>query len=227
MTKTRSGRMTKAPARYGTSDDDATRTVAKRKTVAATKKKSQEKAKKNAKTTTKTVKKTASSTRTKKVATPAKRAAKEKETKKKTTAAETKTKTKTKTKKSTTKKVASKYALKPGTKKEAVLPDVSSSLSKAVRDELDSMSVTDLKNVLKLNDCVCTGTKEELRVRVAWGIKNGVPKRCPSCYSGRLKLDIHGNYFCPGAYDDDHYVRCSYETSKPEMVPWKKEKSLI
>jgi len=179
------------------------------------------------KTTTKTGKKKTTTSTTKKqqkkVKTQAQKVA-DKKTKKSSSSSSSSTGKKTK-KSSSEKKT--KYQLKAGTKKEAVLPDVSSSLSEDVRDELDSMSISDMKRVLKLNDCVCTGTKDELRNRVAWSIKNGVPKRCPECFSGRLKMDVNGSYFCPGSYDDDHYVSCRFQTDKPEMVPWKKEGSLI
>lgn len=113
---------------------------------------------------------------------------------------------------------------KPGSK-EAALPDVSAKLKKDQREALDAMGVADLKRVLKANDCICTGTKGELRNRVAWYVLHGVPERCPSCYAGRLKMDVYGNYFCPGAFDDDTLVPCSYTCTSPKTRDWVPEEN--
>jgi len=77
------------------------------------------------------------------------------------------------------------------------------------------------------NDCVCVGTKQELRLRVAWMMKNGVPERCPECHGGRLKRTAEGTYFCPGSFDDDQYIRCSYTTDNPTVKPWVKEEGCL
>ena len=203
----RSGRVSKAPARFDTSDPSY---KAKSKPVDKTKAGK-------------------ASTAKPKKATPAKAS------KKATTKAAAATK-KAPAKKSVAKKAAKKAAKKdeepkrlyepkkPGSK-EAVLPDVSSKLKKDQREALEGMSVADLKRVLKANDCICTGTKSELHNRVAWYVLHGVPERCPSCYTGRLKLDIYGNYFCPGAFDDDVLVPCSYTCSSPKTKDWVAEEN--
>lgn len=41
------------------------------------------------------------------------------------------------------------------------------------------------------------------------------------CFGGRLKLK-NKLYVCPGAYEDDKFVRCSYKSKECERVPWKK-----
>ena len=196
----RSGRVSKAPVRYDTSSSDAPKKV-KSAPVAGKKSKA-------GKDSSKT-----------KAATKKKVAAKAQKKQKDTKASATKSKKAAKTKKTDKSPKQLYKAKKPGSN-EAVIPDVSSQLSKAQRDALESMNVADLKRVLKANDCISTGTKDELRARVAWFVKNGVPERCPACFGGHLKLDVYGGYFCPGSYDDDHLVPCSYTTNSPKTRPW-------
>ena len=139
------------------------------------------------------------------------------------------TKTTTKTKKEKTEKKVSKlgkkklYDLAPGKKREAQLPDLTDKLGEAEQTALLALNVEGLKRVLRANDCICTGTKSDLRARVAWMVVHGVPERCPSCCGGRLKVDVYGEYFCPGSYDDDVPVPCSYTTAAPKTHPWVKQ----
>lgn len=115
------------------------------------------------------------------------------------------------------------YELAPGKRREAQLPDLTDRLGAAEQTALQALNVEGLKRVLRANDCICTGTKGDLRARVAWMVVHGVPERCPECCGGRLKVDVYGNYFCPGSYDDDVPVPCSYTTSAPKTHPWVKQ----
>ena len=117
------------------------------------------------------------------------------------------------------------YALAPGKRREAQLPDLTGTLGAAEQAALLALNVDGLKRVLRANDCICTGTKAELRARVAWMVAHGVPDRCPACCGGRLKVDVYGEYFCPGSYDDDVPVPCSYTTASPKTHPWVKQPS--
>ena len=115
------------------------------------------------------------------------------------------------------------YDLAPGKRREAQLPDLTDTLSAAEQAALQALNVEGLKRVLRANDCICTGTKGDLRARVAWMVVHGVPERCPACCGGRLKVDVYGEYFCPGSYDDDVPVPCSYTTAVPKTHPWVKQ----
>lgn len=66
---------------------------------------------------------------------------------------------------------------------------------------------------------VVTGTRKDLLCRIADGFINGVPKRCPECNGGRLK-HVGDFYICPGFYDDDHFVRCSFSAQDVEKNDW-------
>ncbi len=68
--------------------------------------------------------------------------------------------------------------------------------------------VEELKDRLKANDQVVSGTKGDLQKRIAECFINGCLPRCPKCNGGRLKLDKKNHYFCPGSYDDDDFVAC-------------------
>jgi len=78
-----------------------------------------------------------------------------------------------------------------------------------VRDALTAMTIPDLKQRLQANDQIVGGTKGDLIERIADCITNGALPRCPKCFGGRIKKKGSG-YFCPGSYDDDKFVSCSW-----------------
>jgi len=222
----RSGRVSKKPTRYGT-EDEVTPKPARTKPVASAKKetKTKTKAKTPAKKTT--TKKTAVQKAKKTVKKAADVKPKKADTKKSTVTEEKKKKVAEKEVKKDKAEKTKKKKEKDLSRVEAPLPDLSSSLEKAVREALNSMNTADLKRVLKNNDCVCTGTKEDLRRRVAFMMVKGVPDRCPLCFGGRLKLAQDGGFFCPGSFDDDKFIRCTYVTDDPKTKPWKKEENAL
>ena len=81
------------------------------------------------------------------------------------------------------------------------------------------MSIPGIKELLRSNDQIVSGTKSEIIVRVLDCIKNGNLPRCPVCYGGRLKK-IGSNYRCPGFHDDEHYRPCGYSTKSIIRPPW-------
>mmetsp|Transcript_10259 Transcript_10259/g.14072 ORF Transcript_10259/g.14072 Transcript_10259/m.14072 type:complete len:238 (-) Transcript_10259:332-1045(-) len=95
-----------------------------------------------------------------------------------------------------------------------------SKLDENVRDELEGYNVDELKERLRDNDQVSTGTKGELQERIAECIVDGCFPRCPKCGLGKVKKDAKG-YFCPGGYDDDKYKRCSWKSKNVDRPQWK------
>ena len=93
---------------------------------------------------------------------------------------------------------------------------------RALRASLGAMKVPELKERLRANDQIVTGSKSELIDRVADGITNGALPRCPQCGLGRLRVSKWGGYYCPGGYDDDEYEDCRYKVREDELerVPW-------
>jgi len=81
------------------------------------------------------------------------------------------------------------------------------------QDELNALGKEDLKRKLTMNDQLVGGNLQELRLRVASCIINGCMPRCPKCAIGKLKEVKDGEFKCPGGYDDDKYVRCSWKGS--------------
>ena len=97
-------------------------------------------------------------------------------------------------------------------------------LTKAQKECLDEMNVQQLKEALKLNDCIYSGMrKEELKRSVAINARKGCLGRCPVCFGGRLRRGKHGVVYCPGSYDDTEFVPCSYVATTKDItvVPWK------
>jgi len=99
-----------------------------------------------------------------------------------------------------------------------------SKLKDDVRDELNGMNVPDLKKRLQANDQLVGGSKGELVERIADCIVNGYLPRCPKCFGGKIKKSGTG-YFCPGSYDDDKFVSCSWKGKEGDISrpAWKTE----
>lgn len=82
--------------------------------------------------------------------------------------------------------------------------------------ELESLTTTKLKEMLKHNDMVTSGNKGDLLQRVADAMLFGALPRCPKCGSGRLRYEpVRGVrvFKCPGYMDDDTFVRCSFSSN--------------
>ncbi|XP_078595517.1 uncharacterized protein LOC144872818 [Branchiostoma floridae x Branchiostoma japonicum] len=100
----------------------------------------------------------------------------------------------------------------------------------------------DIKTVLKLNDQAAGGNDKEITLRLADGILRGGLPRCPKCFGGRLRygrpkweirpykgkakrdspLKGRERFHCPGYFDDDHYVNCTFEALDGiDRLPWK------
>jgi len=95
-------------------------------------------------------------------------------------------------------------------------------LNKAQLDELNAMSIPDLKDRLKENDQVVgKANKNDLITRIAACIVEGCFPRCPKCFGGKLKEATDGTYFCPGAFDDDKFAFCSYKADTSDRPAWK------
>jgi hypothetical protein len=81
---------------------------------------------------------------------------------------------------------------------------------------------------LRSNEQLLSGTKPDLVERCVDRSLYGNLPRCPQCSLGRLKVSYaralgHGGmgiFTCPGGYDDDQYVRCSYRTTSVERPKW-------
>jgi len=96
-------------------------------------------------------------------------------------------------------------------------------LKKEQHDALMALSVPELKARLTANDQVSTGSKPELQLRIADCVVNGGFPRCPKCFGGKIKQSGEDAFYCPGSYEDDHFVRCNWTGvgSDIQRVPWK------
>jgi len=99
-----------------------------------------------------------------------------------------------------------------------------------LRADLSELSAADLKELLRLNGMKCTGKKTELVARAADGKAFGALPRCPMCALGYLRVDSEpglgggGLFTCPGAFDDDKFVACSFSAYAVDRVPWREAK---
>jgi len=96
-----------------------------------------------------------------------------------------------------------------------------SKLSEGQLNELNSLSLPDLKSRLKLNEQLVAGSKKELYDRVVDCAVNGGFPKCPECGGGRLKAKGSG-YKCPGFMDDTTFKHCDYYSTSVARVPWNK-----
>ena len=79
------------------------------------------------------------------------------------------------------------------------------------------MTIPELRVLLRNNDQITTGAKAKLVKRVLDCIKNGALPRCPTCGLGRLKVSKYYGFRCPGGYDDDEYIFCSFTAGFDEI----------
>jgi len=109
-----------------------------------------------------------------------------------------------------------RFSLTPGG------PDATPERAAAVRAKYDGMHVDELKEVLKANEQLLGGSKEELEERCTDGELHGGLPACPTCGIGRLHVTYDGEqatYACPGYFDNEAKtfirwrVRCEDEVA--------------
>jgi len=91
----------------------------------------------------------------------------------------------------------------------------------------------ELKDVLRWNKQLVSGTKDLLLQRIIDGHISGRLGMCPTCVEGRLKLNDENcmTVLCRGWYDEENMMRnsCSYSCSVKDasrLLPWYTEKPL-
>ena len=85
-------------------------------------------------------------------------------------------------------------------------PEVTPERAMAVRAKYDGMHVDELKEVLKANEQLLGGSKDELAARCTEGELHGGLPACPTCGIGRLHCTHQGQlatYTCPGYFDNE------------------------
>lgn len=88
--------------------------------------------------------------------------------------------------------------------------------------ELSSQTVVNLKELCRVNDLSMEGVKDVLLERVADGMVNGPPLRCPVCLKGRIFYNREKKiYHCKGFHDDDGQHDCAYEAQTVARGTWK------
>ena len=98
----------------------------------------------------------------------------------------------------------------------------------AIEARYGKLTVSQLKDMLRINSQVIGGNKQEVLERCIDGkIYGGLP-RCPKCGGGILRVYYsvkvghggQGKFSCPGFYDDDYFQRCPYTSDSAERLPW-------
>jgi len=78
----------------------------------------------------------------------------------------------------------------------------------------NSFTAVELKNLLKKNNQVMSGNKNDLVERCAQGKLLGAIPSCPQCFAGKLRFNLKtGEYKCPGYMDDTDFMYCTYKSS--------------
>mmetsp|Transcript_3414 Transcript_3414/g.6543 ORF Transcript_3414/g.6543 Transcript_3414/m.6543 type:complete len:458 (+) Transcript_3414:153-1526(+) len=79
--------------------------------------------------------------------------------------------------------------------------------------------ISQLKEYLRFNQMLLTGTKDELVARCVDGEKYGRLKGCPACGKGLLRLSERGTILCKGYFDDSINMRltCNFEKDAKDV----------
>lgn len=86
--------------------------------------------------------------------------------------------------------------------------------------EMSKLTTDKLKELLRANGQVVSGTKGVLVARAADGKAFGALPRCPTCHAGKIKFE-NGVYRCPGYMDDDTFMSCMFTADTVERNAWK------
>ncbi|KAA6399365.1 MAG: hypothetical protein EZS28_005111 [Streblomastix strix] len=95
---------------------------------------------------------------------------------------------------------------------------------KLQKGEMEDYTNEELRELCTKNDLIATGAKKVLLERVADGVVNGPPARCPSCKEGHIDFDKKKLiYFCKGYKDEKEgkFHRCKYTAEKIDRLKWK------
>ncbi|ETO28127.1 hypothetical protein RFI_09007, partial [Reticulomyxa filosa] len=103
-------------------------------------------------------------------------------------------------------------------------------------EELEPLSMTDLKDLLRGNGQKVSGTKIELIKRIVDCQMYGCMPVCPQCNTGRLRAIYFtnkayghggkGRFYCPGYYEDAAYHGCTWTGDQSQITrpPWQDKK---
>lgn len=87
--------------------------------------------------------------------------------------------------------------------------------------KLRSYKNDDLKKILKQNEQILSGKKEDLIERCAEGLVLGAIPKCPTCSKRVLRFDREtGNYSCPGSFEGGQMVKCKFSSDDVDRLPW-------
>ena len=98
--------------------------------------------------------------------------------------------------------------------------------SSELRHKYERMNVAELLEVLRANEMLLSGSKEELVARCVEGEKRGAIPWCPLCRRGLLHVRHRAGggmlYECPGYFDTVArlYISCPFQSSHVERKPW-------
>jgi hypothetical protein len=106
---------------------------------------------------------------------------------------------------------------KPRAPASAAKPAAPTPVASRAAQALVGKTVVRLKELLRANDQITTGSRAELVERILDRVAHGNLPRCPTCGLGRLRESGRGGYYCPGGYDDDEYVECNF-VAEPSAV---------
>lgn len=93
--------------------------------------------------------------------------------------------------------------------------------------EVATMKVDELKDILRWNNQVLTGTKDVLQFKIIDGVQRGRLAPCMLCNGGKLKIEFENGdakVLCSGRFDEDSQIRvpCAFTSSLEEAprAPW-------
>jgi len=104
----------------------------------------------------------------------------------------------------------------------AVIADASTSADSALLEQIQSMSVPQLKDRLRAHGQLVSGKKDELVERVRDCVLNGCLPECPRCHCAVMKVIGPGWLRCFGSHSNRFY-KCGFSASADRVprTPWK------
>jgi len=125
-----------------------------------------------------------------------------------------------------TRKISERIRIKKAPKSFQISKENKALISKKKKD-LDSYSVATLKSMLRHNELIQSGNKDELISRISESIVLGSIPKCTTCGGGRPKYQS-GFWFCEGYKDDVDWRDCHWidlEVDRKEWLDYEKESS--